>query len=445
MCSHYPAERIARRAPSAVAASNLVAGFAGRLGVSSPAGPDELEAERIAAVVAATTEPTAIGGLGGGTVQRQAAPDLELEHPLGDDADAAATTEEPASEDGGGDDIGPGNDPVPPDAAGMAGRATAAPRDAAAPSMGPGAPLSASDRAFFEPRFRFDFGRVRVHSGPEAAASAASVGALAYTLGDDVVIGAAGRPAGTAEDRRFLGHELAHVVQQRAAGGVRGVIQRQPTTRRGDVGCPVPELQEALNVTGSGLTVDGRFGGNTHAAVRGFQTTRVPPLLGTGVAEAATWAALHAAAPGDHGLPAGETTTSRGWAGGGVHRWQQRLQPFTRSFRGCTVTEADPGGGSDTCHFPGSAFAPLTGVTGGTWAVNGQNRWGDDFVGWFAPAVTFYRANGRAPCRASFNQSMRVVRPSGDVQYRVNALQMDIGATTVTSTRDGQSETRNFP
>jgi Domain of unknown function (DUF4157)/Putative peptidoglycan binding domain len=443
MSSHYAAEQTPRRAQPAVAGPSLVAGFAGRLQVSSPAGPDELEAERMAAIVAAMPAGT---GLGGGTVQRRAAPDLEVEHMLRDEADTAATTGEPAAEDGAeADDPGPGNDPVPPDAAGMAGRATGPARATAVPSMGPGVPLSASDRAFFEPRFGFDFGRVRVHSGAEAAASAAAVGALAYTLGDDVVIGAAGRPGGTAEDRRFLGHELAHVVQQGAAGGVRGVIQRQPTTRRGDVGCPVPELQEALNVTGSGLTVDGRFGKNTQAAVKTFQTARVPPLLGTGVSEAATWAALHAAAPGDHGLPTGETTTSNGWAGGGVHRWHQRLEPFTTSFRTCSVTEADPGGGTDTCHFPGSAFAPLTGVTGGTWAVDGSNRWGDDFVGWFAPAVTFYRLNGRAPCRASFNQTMRVVRPGGDVRYRTNALQMEIGASTVTSIRDGKSETRPFP
>ena len=223
------------------------------------------------------------------------------------------------------------------------------------------------------------------------------------------------------------------------------LLRRRCNTIEGVKGCPVPELQEALNVTGSGLTVDGRFGKRTEKAVKQFQTTRVPPLLGTGVSEAATWAALHTAAPGNFGLPTGETTTSDGWAAGGVHKWRQRLQPFTTSFRNCSVREADPGGGTDTCHFPGSAFAPLTGITGGTWAVNASNRWGADFVGWFAPAVAFYRANGRAPCRASFNQSMRVVRPGGDVQYRVNALQMDIGATTVTSTRDGHSQSRTFP
>jgi peptidoglycan hydrolase-like protein with peptidoglycan-binding domain len=233
-------------------------------------------------------------------------------------------------------------------------------------------------------------------------------------------------------------------------GATKGKIQRQPLTKRGNIGCPVPELQEALNATGEALVVDGIFGPSTQAAVRRFQTAHHPPLAIDGEVGTNTWPVLHTAAPGDHGLPAGETTTSNGWAAGGLHRWRQRLTPFTTHFGSatagrCQVREADGGGGADTCHFPGSAFAPFTAITGGTWDVDGTNRWGDDFVGWFAPAVTFYRANGRAPCSATFTQSMRVVRPSGDVEYRRNVLRSDIGLTTVSSTRDGHTETRPFP
>jgi hypothetical protein len=39
-------------------------------------------------------------------------------------------------------------------------------------SLKPGRPLDAAARAFFEPRFGMDFGRVRVHTDERAAESA---------------------------------------------------------------------------------------------------------------------------------------------------------------------------------------------------------------------------------------------------------------------------------
>src|SRR5262245_17740067 len=51
----------------------------------------------------------------------------------------------------------------------------------------PGQPLHAETRAFMEPRFGHDFSRVRLHTDARAAASARSVNALAYTVGQDVV------------------------------------------------------------------------------------------------------------------------------------------------------------------------------------------------------------------------------------------------------------------
>src|SRR3954451_11440659 len=80
------------------------------------------------------------------------------------------------------------------------------------------APLGSEDRRFMEARFGADFGDVRVHTGPAAAALCRALDARAFTLGRDVVFGAGqyapARPAG----RRLLAHELAHVLQQRAAG-----------------------------------------------------------------------------------------------------------------------------------------------------------------------------------------------------------------------------------
>lgn len=80
-----------------------------------------------------------------------------------------------------------------------------------------GQPLDDTTRAFMEPRFGFDFGQVRVHTDERAAQSAASVSALAYTVGQDVVFGAGQYAPGTSEGRRLVAHELTHVAQQEPA------------------------------------------------------------------------------------------------------------------------------------------------------------------------------------------------------------------------------------
>lgn len=107
------------------------------------------------------------------------------------------------------------------------------PAAAAAPPLPPeardwvpdaGRPLSDADRARFEPLVG-DLERVRIHTGPRARAYAKSAGARAYAVGENVVVG---EPfsTDTASGRQFLGHELAHVAQQREGGAVR--LQRQP-------------------------------------------------------------------------------------------------------------------------------------------------------------------------------------------------------------------------
>ena len=52
-----------------------------------------------------------------------------------------------------------------------------------------GQPLDQATRAFMEPRFGHNFGRVRLHTDARANESAQAVGAFAYTAGRDVVLG----------------------------------------------------------------------------------------------------------------------------------------------------------------------------------------------------------------------------------------------------------------
>lgn len=61
-----------------------------------------------------------------------------------------------------------------------------------------------------------DFGRVRIHTDAQAAASARAVGALAYTVGEHIVFGAGQYQQDSPAGRRLLAHELAHTVQQRS-------------------------------------------------------------------------------------------------------------------------------------------------------------------------------------------------------------------------------------
>jgi hypothetical protein len=79
-----------------------------------------------------------------------------------------------------------------------------------------GEPLEAGTRRFFEERFGYDFGAVRVHRDARAAESARSVHAQAYTVGHDIVFDSGGFAPQTATGRRLLAHELTHVVQQNA-------------------------------------------------------------------------------------------------------------------------------------------------------------------------------------------------------------------------------------
>ncbi len=81
----------------------------------------------------------------------------------------------------------------------------------------PGRPLDRAVRGEMERSFRHDFSRVRVHTGSEASASARAVNALAYTVGEHIVIADGHTAAGTRAGRRLLAHELAHVVQQHDA------------------------------------------------------------------------------------------------------------------------------------------------------------------------------------------------------------------------------------
>lgn len=75
-----------------------------------------------------------------------------------------------------------------------------------------GRPLPDAVRAKMEGFFKTDFSDVRIHVGSEASA----IGALAFTLGSSIYMAPGQYNPDTPHGQQLLGHELTHVVQQRA-------------------------------------------------------------------------------------------------------------------------------------------------------------------------------------------------------------------------------------
>ncbi|MFC5367545.1 DUF4157 domain-containing protein [Salinirubrum litoreum] len=88
--------------------------------------------------------------------------------------------------------------------------------------LGRGDRLPAGVRSALESRFGTDFGDVRVHTGPTAAAATRALDARAFTVGRRVVFDDGEFAPQTAPGRRLLAHELAHVSGRDEGDGVAG-------------------------------------------------------------------------------------------------------------------------------------------------------------------------------------------------------------------------------
>lgn len=115
---------------------------------------------------------------------------------------------------------------------------------------GGGHPLDTGTRAFMEPRFGTDFSDVRVYTGGDAAASARSLNAQAYTVGRKIVFGSGQHQPASSAGRHLLAHELAHVVQHEQDHDV-SRIHRQVAAQPPDPGnCRtlLDQIKEAVAV-----------------------------------------------------------------------------------------------------------------------------------------------------------------------------------------------------
>lgn len=110
-----------------------------------------------------------------------------------------------------------------------------------------------------EPRFGYDFSRVRVHSTGNAPQSAESLNAHAYTFGQDIVFADGRYSPDTGPGRQLLAHELAHVVQQQhGAARVQRKAAGEPLPESGSsakpgTAAPQPKLPPAIASKAPGL------------------------------------------------------------------------------------------------------------------------------------------------------------------------------------------------
>lgn len=200
-----------------------------RLKVSEPGSPLEREADQMAESVVGQSERPAI---------RSAEPQVQRCSCGGSCAECASK----ADEDEG----------VQRKEAGSASKGGfTAPSQVHEAIKGPGRPLDPATRSFMEPRFGYDFSRVRIHTDAKAAASADAISATAYAVGNDVVFGTGAYQPSSAAGAKLLAHELTHVVQQgsgRAAPNVSRLVSgltRCPANTNGTGADPQADLEAA--------------------------------------------------------------------------------------------------------------------------------------------------------------------------------------------------------
>jgi hypothetical protein len=121
---------------------------------------------------------------------------------------------------------------------------------------GAGIPLDSGTRSFMEAGFGHDFGGVRLHADSSAAASARSLGARAYAVGNDVVTAEGAPHVASEPSRRLLAHELAHVVQDRASPGQQQVVRRQAAPAPAAPAWSRPQREERFGIGRGGARID---------------------------------------------------------------------------------------------------------------------------------------------------------------------------------------------
>ena len=156
-----------------------------------------------------------------------------------------------------------GRDPLipaaPPDAAVMRAADGNGVHESAETAVGQaasssGSPLPGALMRKFEGSLGADLGGVRVHTGAASQAAAASVGARAYAVGQDIHFGAGQFDPGSRSGQHLIAHEAAHTVQQ-ASGAARKPMFKLQVSSPGDSHEVEADRAADAMVAGSGALV----------------------------------------------------------------------------------------------------------------------------------------------------------------------------------------------
>lgn len=163
-----------------------------KLRISQPGDPQEIEADQMASVVAASA-PSTLHRKCAGSSAGVSCPECEEEK----SARGKAIMRKPIT-------ASRNQNEVPEDFI---------------PSLGPGQPLDSSTRSSMEPFFGRDFSDVRVHNDTAAAEAANKINAVAFAAGSHIYFGRGNFNPTSESGRGVLAHELTHVTQ--SGGGVK--------------------------------------------------------------------------------------------------------------------------------------------------------------------------------------------------------------------------------
>jgi hypothetical protein len=139
-------------------------------------------------------------------------------------------------------------------------------------SLGGGAPLPDAARQRFEPQLGMDLSSVKVHDGPAAARGAEALRADAFATGSHIVFGAGQYAPESAAGAQLLGHELAHVAQQGAAGEAR--VDRHSST---DPRLPASQAEALTFATAANTAIQAELTGLSSAT--DLREQNIPALV----------------------------------------------------------------------------------------------------------------------------------------------------------------------
>jgi Domain of unknown function (DUF4157) len=169
--------------------------------------------------------------------------------------------------------------------------------------------LSNAERRLLGDDETFDADRVRLHTGPEAAESAAAHGSSAYACGNDVVFGAGKYRPGTPEGDGLLRHELAHVVAQSRTSKP-PKVERDVDPPKSEGAWTKDEAQANFTIVTTNRSMASSMHTNTAITGPGFESWSNPSIFKIRAPENLRLHNMYWVDPGDAVFPSDQLTVA---------------------------------------------------------------------------------------------------------------------------------------